>query len=333
MRAAGLLLMTMLVGSGCGGEIGDEGDVDAAVAPVTLAFTSPAPGAQLPRDVLEPVDGWVAAPVAIQLAVTGDVASIDVTADDAPLGAPDAAGRLDVHLRALGTTTLTATARDAAGAALATATVDVNVVDPTFASCRAWLDHYGVAYTVGPARQGVADPVTVTTPINGMVYRYLDAASTRATFFMDCTLARSLVRAAPHWRARGVVEVQDIGVYNYRCIGTGTPPNCPQGLSQHAFATGIDLARFVHDDGTTWTVNDDWVIDPTGTATCSAATEDPKDTWLHDVACDLKDDDVWKIMLTPNYNAAHRNHFHVDLTPGGDFIRERLPLDEGADNH
>ena len=25
-------------------------------------------------------------------------------------------------------------------------------------------------------------------------------------------------------------------------------------------------------------------------------------------------------MLTPNYNAAHRNHFHVDMTDGSMFI-------------
>ena len=24
---------------------------------------------------------------------------------------------------------------------------------------------------------------------------------------------------------------------------------------------------------------------------------------------------VWNIILTPNYNSAHDNHFHVDMTP------------------
>jgi hypothetical protein len=33
---------------------------------------------------------------------------------------------------------------------------------------------------------------------------------------------------------------------------------------------------------------------------------------------------VWNIVLTPNYNADHRNHFHVDLTPGSDFIERRV---------
>ena len=191
-----------------------------------------------------------------------------------------------------------------------------------------------MTYTVGPTQPGVPDPVTVTTPINGMPYRYLSNTNRRATFFMDCSLARSLVQAAPILRSRGVVEVADIGVYNYRCIGSGTPPNCPQGLSQHAYAKGIDLAAFKTADGSDYNVETDWVIDPMAESTCGAATSNDEDAWLHEVICDLKGDDVWNIVLTPNYNAAHRNHFHVDLTAGSDFIRREAPrpIDDGPDD-
>lgn len=327
MRALpSLVLVVGLVA--CGGDDGDDDGADAAV-PVTLTITAPA---QVSRDVLEPTDGWVAAPLAVDVLATGDVATIELTTGATVLGAPDADGHFDGYLTELGARTVVATAYDADHAVLATATAPVLVVDPAVASCRAWLDQYGIAYTVPSPRDGVTDPVTLTTPINGIVYRYLDATSVRATFFMDCTLAKSLVRAAPHWRSRGIVEVQDIGVYNYRCIGTGTPPNCPQGMSQHAYAKAIDFARFVHADGTTYTVETDWVIDPTGGTTCSATTEDDKDTWLHRVICDLKRDAVWNIALTPNYNADHRNHFHVDLTAGSDFIRDRRPIDDGPND-
>jgi len=333
MRAFALAVLAATGLLACGGGDDDSAVVDAAV-PVTLTFMSPAPGASLSRDVLEPVDGWVAAPVAIQLAVTGDVSTIELTAGDAVMGGLDASGHLDGFLTQLGETTLTATARDGAGTALATATVAVTVVDPELATCRAWLDHYGVEYTVSSPRNGVADPITLALPVNGMVFRYLGNASPRASFFMDCSLARSLVRAAPHWRARDIVEVQDIGVYNYRCIGGGTPPNCPSGLSQHAYAKAIDLARFVHADGTTYTIEDDWVIDPTGGMTCTAETEPGKDSWLHALICELKGDDVWNIALTPNYNADHRDHFHVDLSTGADFIRrERHGMDVGPNDY
>ena len=320
MRATCSFLLVALigVGGGCGG----GGDDDMTTTPVTLAFTEPAAGAMLTRDVLEP--GADKYGIDIEVVQINDyIESINQYT----------AGAFDGYLVELGATTITATAKDAAGAPLATATVDVDVVDPELATCRDWLDHYGVVYTVGPANQGVGDPVTVTTPINGMPFRYLGNTSQRAKFFMDCTLARSLVEAAPHWRSRGIVEVQDIGVYNYRCIGTGTPPNCPSGMSQHAYAKAIDLARFVHADGTTYTVETDWVIDPDSEDTCTAPTEDAKDGWLHQVICALKAADVWTIALTPNYNAAHRDHFHVDLTAGSDFITKlRGALDVGPDD-
>ncbi|MEZ4400770.1 MAG: extensin family protein [Kofleriaceae bacterium] len=323
----GLFALVTLVGCGA------DGDDAPAPVDVTVAFTSPTAGATLSRDVLEPGDGWVAAPVAIQLAVAGAPAVVEVTVADELVGVADPAGAVDGFLRAPGATTLTATARDADGLALATATVDVTVVDPELATCRAWLDHYGVAYQVGPANPGVDDPVTVATPINGMPFRYLGNSGPRPRFFMDCALARSLVRAAPHWRSRGVVEVQDLGVYNYRCIGGGTPPDCPNGISQHAYAKAIDLAAFVHADGTTYTVATDWVIDPADDATCTAATDGAKDTWLHQLICALKADHAWTIVLTPNYNAAHRDHFHVDLTDGADFLRDLPPIDHGPDGH
>jgi hypothetical protein len=38
-------------------------------------------------------------------------------------------------------------------------------------------------------------------------------------------------------------------------------------------------------------------------------------------------------VLTPNYNDAHRNHFHVDLTTGSNYINKRLPVDDGPDGH
>lgn len=333
-----LLLGALVAGSlvGCGGGGGMVADPDGAPPPdpVTVTFVTPTAGARFVRDMLEPTDGWRATRFAVDVASTGLVASIDLAADDLALGGFDAAGHADIVLIDPGLVTLTATARDGAGLALATATIDVEVAEPQVASCKAWLDLYGIGYTSGPANLGVAEPVTLTMPVNGMPFRYLTNTNRRATFFMDCGLAKSLVDAAPFFRSRGVVEVADIGVYNYRCIGTGTPPNCPNGLSQHAYARAIDLAAFKTTDGAVYTVKTDWVIDPAAEKTCEATTASDKDAWLHDLICDLKGDDVWNITLTPNYNADHRDHFHVDLTAGSDFIRRHPPraMDDGPND-
>ena len=104
-------------------------------------------------------------------------------------------------------------------------------------------------------------------------------------------------------------------------------------MSQHAYAMGIDLAGFTDGAGAFSSVEKDWVIDPTTEKTCTAATEPGKDRFLHELICALKAAGVWSIVLTPNYNADHRNHFHVDLTPGANFLRYRGGVDVGLDRH
>ncbi|MDX2087349.1 MAG: extensin family protein [Kofleriaceae bacterium] len=304
----------------CGG--GDDGTGGGGDDMVTLAFTSPAPGAELVRDDLSSI-GELSAEVAMQVAVEGDVARVAFSLGDMQLGDATAEGAGTAFLAASGPATLTATAFDVDGAPLATTSVDVTIIDPTVADCHAWLDLYSVGYTVGPARMGVSEPVTAMMPINGIAYRV--SGSARTTMFADCSLIRALAIAAPIMRSRGIVEVTDLGVYNYRCINNaGTPPNCTIGLSEHSFGNAIDLAAFKASDGTTYTVKTDWVIDAMGEKTCQAPTEPGKDQFLHELACTFKANDVFKIILTPNYNALHRDHFHVDLTDGGNTIKREI---------
>ena len=191
------------------------------------------------------------------------------------------------------------------------------------ADCKAALAFHGVTFTEGGASPGIADPISAQVPIGGITYRVLGANNPRQMIYGDCTLVRSLAEAAPILAARGIVEVADLGIYNYRCIGGGTPPNCPNGISQHAYAKAIDIAGVTDAAGAFFSVNDDWVIDPNAEETCAAPTEPGKDQFLHELICALKAARVWSIVLTPNYNADHRNHFHVDLTPASDFIELR----------
>lgn len=168
---------------------------------------------------------------------------------------------------------------------------------------------------------GVVTPVTVRPPIAGLAYRYVSSQTPRTTLFMDCTLALALARAADVLVPHGIVEIADIGVHNDRCIDQTVDPPCPGSpLSQHANATAIDLAGFTTMDGSYYSVETDWIIGPDGAPTCAAATDGDKDGFLHAVLCAMHEAGVLNIYLTPNYNAAHRNHFHVDLTEGANFV-------------
>ena len=282
----------------------------------SLAIVAPAPGATFTRDQLGSAGALVAA-VGVEVDIGGDIARVAITAGEAPLG-DVVDGALAVEVAQTGAVALTAIAYGDDGAELLRGSVDITIADPEVADCKGWLDLYRLAYTTGPVKQGVADPVTVMLPLNGVAYRYSGNAAPRETLFGDCSLMKSLAQAAPIVRAHGIAEIVDIGVYNYRCIDqTKTPPNC--SMSQHAYAKAIDLAELVTTEGTHYSVLNDWVIDASG-PTCDAATDGDKDDFLHRIICELKAANVWNIVLTPNYNDAHRNHFHVDLTTGSDFI-------------
>jgi hypothetical protein len=297
------------------GAAGCSVELEAHVA--SLSVVSPADGSTMTRDQLGS-SGALVAPLAIEVRSAGDIARVAIAVGGEPLG-DVVDGSLATELVRTGTMTLTAIAYAADDTELLRAGIEIAVVDPDVADCQGWLDLYRLDYTVGPAKQGVADPVTVKMPLNGVAYRYSANTAPRETLYGDCALMHSLAQAAPIVRAHDVTEIVDIGVYNYRCIDQSlTPPNCT--LSQHAYAKAIDIAELVTGDGTRYSVLKDWVIDPSG-STCAAETEGDKDTFLHRVICELKAAGVWNIVLTPNYNGAHRNHFHVDLTSGADFIK------------
>jgi hypothetical protein len=74
-------------------------------------------------------------------------------------------------------------------------------------------------------------------------------------------------------------------------------------FSEHATADAIDIAGFRFDDGSRVTVLRDWRGD------------DAEAAFLRDVrdgACDL-----FSSVLSPDYNAAHADHFHLDLAERG----------------
>jgi hypothetical protein len=101
-----------------------------------------------------------------------------------------------------------------------------------------------------------------------------------------------------------VVAVEHFGSYACRDIGGRTrSQEAGEHRSEHATANALDVAAFVLADGRTISVARDW----------QRPSDDPRRRFLEavrDGACD-----VWNVVLGPDYNAAHRDHFHLDLGP------------------
>jgi hypothetical protein len=92
-----------------------------------------------------------------------------------------------------------------------------------------------------------------------------------------------------------LVRIETMGSYSCRNIA-GT-----ERLSAHALAQAIDVSGFVLADGRHITVLGKW----------SAGTEREREFLrvIHQSACKR-----FGIVLGPDYNAAHRNHFHLEYT-------------------
>ena len=126
-----------------------------------------------------------------------------------------------------------------------------------------------------------------------------------SSFVASCPLAVDLGMLVEHVvkpaAARdvgsAVVTIDHLGSFACRpIIGAGTTTE----LSQHASANAIDIAGFVFANGEEATVAHDW------------AGKDAKARFIHDVhdgACK-----IFSVVLGPDYNAAHRSHFHFDVS-------------------
>ena len=239
-----------------------------------------------------------------------------------PLDGAESLERIEIVLRGNGVRTLTAVGLDAGGFERARDQVTVELVPPDDGSCHAMLDAMGLDWAISGPQRGIADPVFVQPTFRSVSYRYVgNEAPTR--MLMDCALAPRLYRLAEILEDHGIDEAIHIGVYNYRCIGGGDPDADGCTPSQHANATAIDLWGFgLAGSDTEYVLERDWII--TSGPTCPGAATDEADRVLHAIGCAMYRDAIFQIVLTPNYNAAHRNHFHVDMSEGSMFIESTV---------
>lgn len=175
-----------------------------------------------------------------------------------------------------------------------------------FPQCRTLLEDAGVRYTALPERRdggqcGYRDGVRLT-----------EGGSRRigfrpANLGIACPVAAALATwewdvvqpaAQKHFGSR-VAAIDHFGSYACRRIygrDAGT-------WSEHATADAVDIAGFRLADGTRITVIGDW------------RGEDAKAAFLREVrdgACKL-----FSTTLSPDYNAAHRDHLHLDQANRG----------------
>lgn len=198
--------------------------------------------------------------------------------------------------------------------------------------CLADLAALGIAFVPATAR-GVVSAVKVTGKINDVEF----TAGTKATPLEDpiaCEFVKTLHALAGVAKAHGFVRIGTLGSYCYRCCCQWTQtnqcrklddpePDCgSSGYSNHSFGRAVDIRYLAKADGTTYDVNNDAHFKKfTSTDTCGAglAAQTGVSRALYAFVCELAQKRLFKTLLTPNYNAAHRDHFHFDTGESGSF--------------
>jgi hypothetical protein len=158
----------------------------------------------------------------------------------------------------------------------------------------------------GPAK-GIAAPVRITGAFGEVTYAVPGAKSVYGQ--LDCRLALVLDDLVPVLRGHAVRRVFVDNLYRPH-------PRGARRKSQHAHGLAIDVTAFELDDGRRLVVEQHWP-GQIGEPACGpeARLSEPSEEALalRNLLCDIARRVLFHHILTPNYDAAHRDHFHLDI--------------------
>ncbi len=185
-------------------------------------------------------------------------------------------------------------------------------------SCHLELLDRGIAFTpaINPQESrddypelicDVEDPVWIYPVLHGVTFRPESMDNEPTDAFTACSHALAMDRAAEIATAWDITDIVYFGIYDCRAVAD------TDVLSEHAYARAIDIAAVGLSSGETYTVFDDWELGEPDPAT-------PGGALLYDFIHSVFDDHVYNVVLTPDYNEDHADHFHCDLTPDAHFL-------------
>jgi hypothetical protein len=88
--------------------------------------------------------------------------------------------------------------------------------------------------------------------------------------------------------------------------------------TRHPGGLAIDVGKLHKKDGT-WITLAAHFHGKIGDRACGAdapVPENPEGRELRSIVCEAMDNHLFTYVLTPNYNAAHADHFHMEIKPG-----------------
>ena len=181
--------------------------------------------------------------------------------------------------------------------------------------CLQELDRRGVPYERLEATPNVQTPVRLTGPVRGVTFKPTWRAEPNPlapATIADCRLALAIDDLARVLAAHDVVEAEYLSMYRPR---RGAIPG-----RRHPAGLAMDLATIKLSSGQMYSVRSDF-HGRVGATTCGEKAAKPtRETVgavvLREIACQLGDDRTFNLVLTPNYDWGHRDHFHLEVRTG-----------------
>ena len=152
----------------------------------------------------------------------------------------------------------------------------------------------------GPSQCGAVHPFEMSGAAGGRV-------SMRPPAMLRCPMIPQVERwttevvepAAKRYLGQQVVEMTVAASYSCRPIGHVSGAQ----LSEHGYANALDISKFAMANGEVITVKGGWYGSQRERAFLRA---------VHDGGCQ-----IFTTVLGPEYNAQHKDHFHMDLAHHG----------------
>jgi hypothetical protein len=177
--------------------------------------------------------------------------------------------------------------------------------------CRDGLKSNGVRFSPWPLRPSHLSAEILCEAPEGVAIRRGGAGLLfQPQARVNCAFAQRLERfeTIVQEEARSILKspvktIVHLGTYNCRRMAA-----YPTWVSEHSFANAIDVATFVLKNGRTVEVERDWVH--AEKPAVSAAAQ-----FLRRLTRRLYDEKVFSVVLTPSFDAHHKNHLHLDGAP------------------
>lgn len=179
---------------------------------------------------------------------------------------------------------------------------------------QACLDHLaaiGVPFKKAK-KSGISIAVEITGPVGGVTFVHDEDA-----LVIDCSLAVSLAEAGRYLTALGVDRAGYSSAYSKRNVrGTNRP-------SKHSYGLAIDVHSFTGPSIGTLRVDRDFEQGLGDAVDCIGSPLTEGGALLEIAKCQLVHSGLFHLVLTPDYDDAHHNHYHLEARPWADRLAIR----------